>query len=1497
MLNGTAAVQAAAVLLAAAFMGVQFPQSSESTTITVPPGGYGWTVFSGELRGSDFSVVPTLSPGPWPSFRAILPPAADSAMQRCGEWLREDLRIRFSDLLYQDVDAGVPVVPRFSDVNGDGMEDLVLTDTAGLVLETLLSPAWEHSELEYLDGVTGRTVDITADGLPDSAFITGDGVLIMHSGSRPVLSADGFQLPAVSGTALCDMEGDGLADLVLGTESGSVLVIRNRGTATVPCFLPWRSDSRLLFPMKPGTFSSPAAVTDGYSVLSLAVGTGKDGLRLYTADISGDPLRPVWSDEPVTTADDGLLDISPVWAERNGEPLLVCGTRNGSLYGYVQGGDSLAPLSIPPVPGSCPSLTITDIDGDGSPDLVAGTMEGGVYFLPGDEGWFGGEWRQLEGLPDIPSGTPAPWEGGLVFGSEDGDIRYFVPEGPGSWREATDTSPFHQLYAGRFSAPAFSDIDGDGTEELIVGCSSGSLALYRIEDDAAGGGPMFLETYSWKFQPGGAVSKLGSYYSRYFPPFTVLRAPTGREMVESYSEEILRAEPRYRDEVAWCIANTPTEVLRSMYGNDDSDLFLVNAEALYRMADVLEYVTLTDSGGIGGCRLRTESGWHSFRPGDYYRFVVHPRILFEVPARVNAGYWTASRDTTVLSEEEWLNHEPDDLFGSSSAHVFWRDFLPSDSTSSGVLQKIMEEASTYEEAVVRLCNFQSHSQPNGRMSFGYATNDLQPMVIYEKAYGSCGEQSILQTALCRTFLIPAYVVGCRGEDHQWAHYLHPESGRWDHWDINYGIRGIGGIWVSGEGVDHLGKTISTITAFGPDNTVWPVTGSAIASPGSGYMPGDSGYTRTAQVEITVQDPSGRPVEGAMVLARSHWENANAVTQFEYTDGSGTCIFHLGWEPGGGYTIDIVSPFGSAGSGNVSFMEDMEYSIRYTIPCPMPRPQVAEVPPGSAAVDSAVTSLIYPVSYFAGSLYSLDEGSDAGITSRSWTRWRPMPEEGMVLYMNVENFRRYRSGLNCRALPRPFYPDPGDTCYAVLNNRESMFTWRDYHLDMFPTAHAQELSPEDAAWLNGPFEPRVPLVVPCAGTSDISYEQEGPGWATEFTDLQVRQDDPSDPLSAGIVIGPFRLPAGERSVCIETLGETDGMDLDLFLFRDSNRNLAVDGIEEMVSSSTTPTSAERIELGEADTTAAHWIFLQGWHVPGDSGKARVELSFAPEMLAFHSLSPTGYVHSMPEYCTFSLAEDTMEAGELLLAAGGDTIQPQRTGEVWAVARSLMTEQFRTGDVKVLTETREELGTMNWDIRLDSVPPQPVFVHFSVDSSRMRADVEVECLDALSGIRDVTLTPGSLSPVACGWSDSLWTCSLDLIPWSGASLDLDIILTDSAGNRTVEQRSLSIPDRPTVIFSHFYPRGTVYDHRPILQVYADFGEEPEYWVSSAVLEDSSGSFRLELQAMVVEGGLIQFQPSRTLTDGDYSVLVSLLDARGSLVGETAWEFRMNTMESTK
>ncbi|OPL17577.1 MAG: hypothetical protein AVO35_09075 [Candidatus Aegiribacteria sp. MLS_C] len=1463
--------------------------AGSGTGLLVPPGGYAWTVVDGNSDPYGFRIVPVIAPGPWPVLRAGLPEEALAAMDSCGSWLREDLYTRFADLLYHDLTVPLPAVPVPSDIDGDGMEDLLVMAPDGSLQKAILLPSL--AETGTVDGqdVTRRLRDVTGDGLPDTVMVTPEGVIILYSGGRPAVSSSGWDLPPLSGTALMDVEGDGLHDLVMGTESGRILICRNRGTSEMPCFVPFSSSSRRAIPVNPGAFSAPAILVTDDSKVLLAVGTGWNGLLVRSGRTSEGLLPVQWSDTSNTMTQEGVLDISPVWTRRNGTDYLVCGTRSGELYGCLPDEAVLRLLDLPPVPGTYARLAIANADGDTIPDLVAGTGEGGVYFLRAADGWFEGEWTALQGIPSLPSCAPAPWDGGLVFGTGDGRLEHYSVNAEGEWQEYSSFSPFSGIDAGEFCVPSFADLDGDGVDEMITGSAGGDLTLFVLEGDASSEGPVFLESGSWYYSPGGSLQDLDACYSRYFSPTTVLRVPSGLDPVIEYSGQILSAPPLQRDEVAYCIAHTPTDVLLRMLENGDQDIFSLNARLLYEMAGRLPYADIVDSSGTGWCRLRTAEGWYDTDPVDYYRFVVHPRILFEVPARVDTGYWMSARDSSAMSMDEWLNHEPDDLYGSTDAHVFWREFIPSDTSRGGPLLESLSQAATYEEAVVRICDFQSHSQPRGIMSFGYATNDLQPMVIYAKAYGSCGEQSILQTALCRSFLVPAFVVGCRGEDHQWAHYLDPASGRWDHWDINYGLQGIGGIWVSGEGIDHGGKTISTITAFGPDDTVWPVTSSVIASPGSGYMPGDSGYTPTATVDIAVIDPSGRPVEGAMVLARSHWENANSVSVFDYTDLDGDCTFELGWEPLGGYTIDVVSPFGTTGSMNVAFREGFDYSLEYTVPCSAPVPQSVRVPQGQDVTVNAAARL-YPVGYFSGSLYSTAGDADPE-TRRGWTEWKERIGEGCLFFMDGMSFRRYREGLNCRALARPFAPSPGDTCYAVLDNRNSMFTWLEYDPGTIAPLLATG-TPVDAAFLEGSVADRMPLAscVPAAGGPPSSTP---PARLYSLNGLAMCQDDPSDPLSAGVVLGPFRVPGGQRSSMVGVTGRSPGMDVDLFLFGDSDGDMQVDGMEELTASSTTPTAEEEVSFGEPDTARAYWVYAHGWKIPGDSGTVDLYMTFVPEMVPVSSLRPAGPVSSMPDLMTFDTEVDVPGDSILFLESGGDTVRALPAEGSWTVPAGIVTGPGRNGRIRLLDGSGADLGEFEWVLEPDWTPPELGAVSVSVDTSTMRARFEVPCTDAETGVRGVFLSVDSLAPFGMRASDSIWRAELDLMPHAGTLAEIAVTAEDSAGNGSSVELALEVPPRPAAVFSHSYPTGTVYDRTPVFQVLTDVVPEAGEWTAEASLADSSGSLMPAPAPLVADRGLLQFRTAGILEDGSYVFSVVLADSGGNVIGMYSWEFEVAAM----
>ncbi len=1453
--------------------------------ILVPPGGYAWSAFTGSAEFSDFETVHTIAPGPLHGFSNILPDSAMQAVQLSAEWLRPDLATRFTDLLYLDVHSEMPAAPAFADVNGDGLEDLILESESGL--RAFTAPNWlEFTEMTDLIELR-KTCDINNDGSPDSSYFSDEGVLTLCSGDSILQITEGFDVADVTGTALGDMEGDGLADLVVGTGSGNTLVFRNRGTVEAPCFLPFSSESRMVFSMNAGAFSSPAIFALNDSVLVFAVGTQQEGLRFYTSDTGENLMSLEWITSSVPLNEQELLNISPVSVDIRGEITVICATRHGVLFEVGQDSDSLRMLDIPPVPGTYPNLTTAFMNGDDFPDLVAGTKEGGVYCLPGQENGFHSYWARIDGIPLIPSGAPAFWEDGLVFGSADGTLRYFSRSGGGDWVDCTEDSEFSSIDVGEYSTPVFFDMDSDGREELIAGNSSGSLVLFEKSFD----GSRFLESFSWSFEPNNAVSDIESYYSRYFPPYSVFRSPSGSRIVNAFSREIINAEPRYRDEIAYCIAHTPADVLRAMYEKDDCDLFTVNASSLYEMAEKLDYVSLLDSTEGTICQLRTtEDGWVEISDESYYRFIVHPRILFEVPAWIDAEYWSTPRDTASTSFAEWLNYEPDSLYGRSPDHVFWREFIPSDSSGGRILEERIMDAETFDEAVVRLCNFQSHSQPEGLMTFGYLTNDLQPMVIYKKAYGSCGEQSILQTALCRTFFIPAYVVGCRGEDHQWSHYLDPASGRWNHWDINYGISGIGNLWVSGEGVNHDRKTISTISAFGPEGEVWSVTGSVLTPEGSGYMEGDSGYTATARVDILVADPDGIPAGGAMVMARSHWENANSVTVFDYTDESGICTFDLGWEPNGGYTIDVVSAFGSAGSSNIGFTEDRHYTVNYTVPRRIPQKQEVSLPASDSSPGIPVMEKLYPVPYFTGSLYSIGEEDNENLfRNPDWIARRETAVAGELMYMDGRNFSAYRNGLNCNAVRKPFIPEPGDTCFAVLDNRNSLFAWREYQLASREHSDPVEISNDVSAWLAEQPASREPAADPRLSGGSVESLDGNLNWITFYEDIELHQDDPEEPLSSEQIIGPFRIPSGERSLSIGTASNESDLDLDLFLFVDRNANRTVDGMSELVTKSTSPTANESIFLSEPDTSAVYWIYLHGWQVDEDGGMIDLGLSFKPEMLTVHSLMPAGHLRSVPQL--FSL-ETSFESEDIYLRGGNSTIHPEKIDDRWFFEAPSDIAAFTDGSVQIFQDNGELIESIEWNIYPDSIPPELSILSAEVDSSTMKVLIEVECADALSGIEKIVLSVDTLESAELVLrGDSIWNKRIDVLPLSGETVLVEICAVDSAGNETKENFVIDIPLRPAVVFSSVYPSGSVYDHTPILQLFADFENPTPGWTAVGEL---SGN---ELAPFVVDGNIIQFSVNEFLQDGEYTAKVWIPGADGEIAGEYSWTFTVKTMTSTR
>ncbi|MDZ4673553.1 MAG: VCBS repeat-containing protein [Gemmatimonadota bacterium] len=188
--------------------------------------------------------------------------------------------------------------PAFGDLDGDGTLDMLLGSFGASVARYTVT----------------RDPGGPRFTLVDSAFIT----ISRGSNTTP---------------ALGDLDGDGLLDLLIGEASGAFNFYRNIGTRTAPVFS-LVSDEWL--GQRVGRRSSPHLVDiDGDGVLDLLVGTDDEGLRLLRN--TGSATAPTFVLDP-RFAPAVYPQSSPAAADLDGDgrPELIVGNRSGGLLYFTR---------------------------------------------------------------------------------------------------------------------------------------------------------------------------------------------------------------------------------------------------------------------------------------------------------------------------------------------------------------------------------------------------------------------------------------------------------------------------------------------------------------------------------------------------------------------------------------------------------------------------------------------------------------------------------------------------------------------------------------------------------------------------------------------------------------------------------------------------------------------------------------------------------------------------------------------------------------------------------------------------------------------------------------------------------------------------------------------------------------------------------------------------------------------------------------------------------
>lgn len=187
--------------------------------------------------------------------------------------------------------------------------------------------------------------------------------------------------------ALGDLDADGDADLLLGTWNQDILFFRNEGTAREAR---WVRDASATIRPPRVIFAAPAlADIDGDKDLDLFVGQASGAIVFYRN--AGTPKAPRFE-----LASERLGDLragrrsSPALVDIDGDGRLdlVVGREESGMPIYRNAGTPSAPrfeeykelaLALPPM--SSPAFA--DLDGDGTIDLVSGTVSGGLVFFRG----------------------------------------------------------------------------------------------------------------------------------------------------------------------------------------------------------------------------------------------------------------------------------------------------------------------------------------------------------------------------------------------------------------------------------------------------------------------------------------------------------------------------------------------------------------------------------------------------------------------------------------------------------------------------------------------------------------------------------------------------------------------------------------------------------------------------------------------------------------------------------------------------------------------------------------------------------------------------------------------------------------------------------------------------------------------------------------------------------------------------------------------------------
>ncbi len=379
-------------------------------------------------------------------------------------------------------DLGVRSAPALGDLDGDGDFDVVAGEQDGVFnyfenTGTAASPAFleRTSEANPLAGWDVGTLSLPSivdlDGNGEREVLSGanDGLFyyfVRASAPQQAFAAaqtnplDGQSVGAESKPALGDLDRDGDLDLVVGDPYGEFSYYENTGTAISAAFVRRTGAANPL------------------------------GLQF----VFGGAVAPALGDL------DGDGDLDVVAGAYYGNFDYFENTGSATNPDFVQRTGAANPLAGQDI-GAFATASLSDLDGDGDLDVVAGDFDGELNYFENTVSRTSPAFVERTGganpFDAVDVGTESTSALGdfdgdgdldLIAGDSDGDFNYFGNTGSATSPQFVPltgaANPLTGQSVGNHSAPTSGDLDADGDLDLVTGKSDGMFAAHYFPEPA-----------------------------------------------------------------------------------------------------------------------------------------------------------------------------------------------------------------------------------------------------------------------------------------------------------------------------------------------------------------------------------------------------------------------------------------------------------------------------------------------------------------------------------------------------------------------------------------------------------------------------------------------------------------------------------------------------------------------------------------------------------------------------------------------------------------------------------------------------------------------------------------------------------------------------------------------------------------------------------------------------------------------------------------------------